>query len=105
MEFTVSGTTVRFDERTMQFAFYRATVPNGMPALISSRPCNARKAPSRSRMPLPSPMSSVKPAREPAFAASSPALGTAHTPLKPMYGWSVPQAMCSSNGFRSMSKA
>ena len=79
MEFTVSGTTkLRFDERTMQFAL-RATVPNGIPALISSRPCNARKAPSRSQMPLPSPMSSVKPAREPAFAASSPALELAYS--------------------------
>ena len=104
MEFTVSGTTVRFDERTMQFAFTRDgaewnTCADFKPTL------QCAQGTLRSRMPLPSPMSSVKPAREPAFAASSPALGTAHTPLKPMYGWSVPQAMCSSNGFRSMSKA
>lgn len=104
MEFTVSGTTVRFDERTMQFAFTRDGAEwNACADFKPTLQCaqgtfafaDAASITHEQR----------ETAREPAFAASSPALGTAHTPLKPMYGWSVPQAMCSSNGFRSMSKA
>ena len=40
MEFTVSGTTVRFDERTMQFAFTRdgAVVPEFLRTLVFARP-------------------------------------------------------------------
>lgn len=103
MEFTVSGTTVRFDERTMQFAFTRDgaewnTCADFKPTLQCTQGtfafADATSITHEQR----------ETGTEPAFAASSPALGTAHTPLKPMYGWSAPPAMCSSNGFRSMSK-
>lgn len=103
MEFTVSGTTVRFDERTMQFAFTRDgaewnTCADFKPTLQCAQGTFAFAGAT----------SITHEQRETARnRARSTFTGFGHsaTPLKPMYGWSVPQAMCSSNGFRSMSKA
>ena len=104
MEFTVSGTTVRFDERTMQFAFTRDgaewnTCADFKPTLQCAQGTFA----------FADATSITHEQRETGTGTGIrsifTALGTAHTPLKPMYGWSAPPAMCSSNGFRSMSKA
>ena len=94
MEFTVSGTTVRFDERTMQFAFTRDGAEwNACADFKPTLQC------AQGTFAFADAASITHEQRETGTGTGIRSI------LKPMYGWSVPQAMCSSNGFRSMSKA